>query len=83
MRYKDQIKIGFYILLINVLLILFLITSKDIKDNSLIIASLSSMAAIILNHACLKKYRNYYNLITLIINIIITNVLVLFMLEYL
>ena len=76
MREKDQKKIGLYIILINIIMILFLYTSKDLNDGIRAITIVSSVLATLINHHYLVVYKNKQNLISLVINIIITNLLV-------
>jgi hypothetical protein len=77
MREKDQKKIGIYIVLINIVLILFLYTSKDYNDVVRVMGIISSIIASLINHHFLILYKNKYNLVSLVINIIITNILIL------
>jgi hypothetical protein len=76
MREKDQKKIGLYIILINIIMILFLYTSKDLNDVIRVITIVSSILATLINYHYFILYKNKYNLVSLIVNIIITNLLV-------
>jgi hypothetical protein len=78
MREKEQKRIGIYIVLINIILLLFLFTANDFNYMYLIIGIISSFIAIIFNYNFLLSYKNKYNLISLIINILITNGILLY-----
>jgi hypothetical protein len=78
MREKEQKRIGIYIVLINIILLLFLFTANDFNYMYLIIGIISSFIAIIFNYNFLLSYKNKYNLISLIINILITTGILLY-----
>ena len=78
MREKEQKRIGIYIVLINIILLLFLFTANDFNNMYLVIGIISSFIAIIFNYNFLLSYKNKYNLISLIINILITTGILLF-----
>ena len=78
MREKEQKRIGAYIVLINIILLLFLFTANDFNNMYLVIGIISSFIAIIFNYNFLLSYKNKYNLISLIINILITTGILLF-----
>lgn len=73
MKFKEIDKFGINIVLINVILILFMLTTKiDEKIVLIIVASVSNIAAIIFNVLVLKKSnKKTINIITLIVNILI------------
>jgi len=84
MREKDQKRIGLYVLLINIMLLLFLITSKEFDDSYLLVGGISSFIAILINYQYFMNYKNKYNLISLILNILILNgIIVLFIIKHL
>jgi hypothetical protein len=82
MRDKEQKRVGLYILLINIILILFLLTTNEFDNMYLIITAISSMVAVIFNYHFLKLYKNIYNIITLILNVLITNGIIIYSIIY-
>ena len=82
MREKEQKRIGIYVLFLNIILILFLITSNDFNNIYLIIMGLSSFVAILINFQFFMNYKNKYNLISLLLNILILNGIIIYSLIY-
>ena len=78
MKKSEQCRIGFYIVLINILLILFMFTSKQFDNVFFIISIVSSVIAIIINFQVMLLYKNVFNIITFIINILISNGLIIY-----
>lgn len=65
-------------MLINILLILFMFTSKQFDNVYFIISIVSSIIAIIINFQVMLLYKNIFNIITFIINILISNGLIIY-----
>ncbi|MBR6073475.1 MAG: hypothetical protein IKP76_04050 [Bacilli bacterium] len=78
MKKSEQCRIGFYIVLINIILILFMFTSKQFDNVYFIISIASSIIAIIINFQVMLLYKNIFNIITFIINILISNGLIIY-----
>lgn len=78
MRIKEQRRIGLLIFLLNIILILFLNTGGEALDIYLIISVFSSLVATLINYYYLKQYKNIPNLFFLILNIVVTNAIVLY-----
>lgn len=78
MRIKEQRRIGLLIFLLNIILILFLNTGGEALDIYLIISVFSSFVATLINYYYLKQYKNIPNLFFLILNIMVTNAIVLY-----
>ena len=82
MKKSEQCRIGFYIVLVNILLILFMFTSKQFDDVFFIISIVSSIIAIIINFQVMLLYKNIFNIITFAINILISNGLIIYFIFY-
>ncbi|MCR5224141.1 MAG: hypothetical protein K6C11_03250 [Bacilli bacterium] len=82
MRDKEQKRVGLYILLINIILILFILTTNEFDKLYLIIAAISSIVAVIYNYHFMKLYKNIFNLVTLLLNILITNGIIIYSIIY-
>ena len=78
MREKEQKRIGLLIFILNIVLLLFLNTNNEYNDVYLIISVFSSMVAILINYYYFKLYKNIPNLFFLILNILVTNALLLY-----
>lgn len=79
MKEKDKNRFGLYIIAINIILILFLLTEEKFDINYGIVAIVSSIVAILFNIKILvNTKKKIYNSISLIINIIIFLFLVYF-----
>ena len=79
MKEKDKNRFGLYIIAINIILILFLLTEEKSDINYGIVAIVSSIVAILFNIKILvKKKKKIHNSISLIINVIIFIFLVYF-----
>jgi len=82
MRDKEQKRVGLYILLINIILILFILTTNEFDKLYMIIAAISSIVAVIYNYHFMKLYKNIFNLVTLLLNILITNGIIIYSIIY-
>ena len=79
MKEKDKNRFGLYIIAINIILILFLLTEEKSDIHHGIVAIVSSIVAILFNIKILvNTKKKIYNSISLIINIIIFLFLVYF-----
>lgn len=79
MKEKDKNRFGLYIIAINIILILFLLTEEKSDINYGIVAIVSSIVAILFNIKILvNTKKKIYNSISLIINVIIFIFLVYF-----
>lgn len=79
MKEKDKNRFGLYIIAINIILILFLLTEEKSDINYGIVAIVSSIVAILFNIKILvNTKKKIHNSISLIINIIIFLFLVYF-----
>ena len=79
MKEKDKNRFGLYIIAINIILILFLLTEEKSDINYGIVAIVSSIAAILFNIKILvNTKKKIHNSISLIINVIIFIFLVYF-----
>lgn len=81
MREKEQKRVGLYVLLVNILMILFITTSQEFDKPSMVIAFVSSIIALLFSFNFMRMYKNKHNVITFIINFLIANSL-LFVLIY-
>ena len=73
MREKEQKRAGLYVLLINIMLILFITTSQSFDKPSIIIGFISSIIALLLSFNFMRLYKYKLNVITFIINFLISN----------
>ena len=79
MKEKDKNRFGLYIIAINIILILFLLTEEKSDINYGIVAIVSSIVAILFNIKILvNTKKKIHNSISLIINVIIFIFLVYF-----
>ena len=79
MKEKDKNRFGLYIIAINIILILFLLTEEKSDINYGIVAIVSSIVAILFNIKILvNTKKKIHNTISLIINVIIFIFLVYF-----
>lgn len=78
-KFKETEKIGIYIFLINIMLILYTFTEGGDEVVNLIVALSSTFVAIIFNiHFIKTTKKSIINIIFMILNVIIFNILVFF-----
>lgn len=77
MNKKEIDKFGIYILIINVIIILFMITSKNALISYYIVSIISNIIAIVFNSMIIKECKKKkINIITLIINLLVLIILI-------
>ena len=82
MNFKENDKFGIYILLINIIISLFLLSTEGEKGPLIITAIVSNGVALVFNIVALaKSKKKLVNIVTLVLNVLVLGIIVFLLIK--